>query len=226
MVGTPRAGVTMAETGREAPKREGHSGLTSRSDSMDTHSRVTFRRFARGDVETVRDLLWRVWTDAYTDILGPAGVEKHCANLHTRYRLRELARPRDTHCNLVAELDGRVIAFASAILHWNGVVDIYEVYVDTPYQGMGLGTRLIQAAFHRFPGARSWRIEVLAQNTAAIALYERLGFTRSGARPDWHQADITVLQMTRPGDPTKSYGAGYLLAVQARAALQWFFSLA
>lgn len=216
----------MADDGSNAPGGETFAGALPQADHGGIATRATFRAFRRDDVDAVRALLWRVWEAAYTPILGAKGVEQHCANLHTRGRLRELARRRDTHCNLVAEVDGRIIAFASAILSWNGAVDIYELYVDVPYQGMGIGTRLLAAAFSRFPGARSWRIEVLAQNTAAIALYERHGFSRTGSRPDWYQSDILVLRMSRPGDPAKRYTARQVLALHVRSLLQSFSSLA
>ncbi|MFM9942997.1 MAG: N-acetyltransferase family protein [Hyphomicrobiaceae bacterium] len=201
----------------DAQNADGAVALQRRADVA---ARVTFRRFEPRDIEAVRRLLWRVWSDAYTPILGAEGVERHCTQLHTKARLAAIARDTDVNCSLVADLDGDIIAFASALLHWTGAVDIYEVYVDMPYQGLGLGTRLLEAAFYRFPGAHRWRIEVLADNTAAIALYERLGFRRTGSRPDWFQPEITVLQLARPNTSGARYGVAAMLTIQLRSLAQ------
>jgi [ribosomal protein S18]-alanine N-acetyltransferase len=57
---------------------------------------------------------------------------------------------------------------------------IQNIGVHPDYRGLGLGTQLIQAAIQGFlnSGCRRVHLEVTAQNTAAIRLYERLGFRR------------------------------------------------
>lgn len=210
----------MSDAGNSGSDRDGEIETGAGRARGDVVARVKFRPLARGDVEAVRALLWRVWMQAYAPILGVDGVERHCATLHTKRRLNAIARNHDANCTLVAEYDGEIIAFASAVLQWHGAVDIYEVYVDRPYQGLGLGTRLIEAAFYRFPGARTWRIEVLARNTQAVALYERMGFCRTGSRPDWYQSEIEVLQLARGNSAGNRYGAVALVAIHLRGLAQ------
>jgi ribosomal protein S18 acetylase RimI-like enzyme len=57
---------------------------------------------------------------------------------------------------------------------------IQNIGVHPDFRGLGLGTALIDAAVEgfRLAGCRSVHLEVTVQNTAAIRLYERLGFRR------------------------------------------------
>lgn len=57
---------------------------------------------------------------------------------------------------------------------------IQNIGVHPDFRGLGLGTVLIDAALRGFQlvGCKSVYLEVTVQNTAAIRLYERIGFRR------------------------------------------------
>ena len=57
---------------------------------------------------------------------------------------------------------------------------IQNIGVHPSFRGIGLGTALIEAALSgfRLAGCRRAHLEVTVQNSAAIRLYERLGFRR------------------------------------------------
>lgn len=53
---------------------------------------------------------------------------------------------------------------------------IEELYIRKAYRGHGLGTKFFSSVRKEFPTARL-RLEVEPENTGAVALYKRLGFT-------------------------------------------------
>lgn len=53
---------------------------------------------------------------------------------------------------------------------------IKELYIRKAYRGHGLGTKFLSSVREEFPSARL-RLEVEPENTGAVALYKRLGFT-------------------------------------------------
>ncbi|WP_058834985.1 GNAT family N-acetyltransferase [Luteimonas abyssi] len=71
----------------------------------------------------------------------------------------------------------------------------------------GIGTQLLQAAIdtaERWHGVRRLELEVYADNTAAIALYERHGFAREGlacgyALRDGVYVDVVLMARLAPG---------------------------
>ena len=70
------------------------------------------------------------------------------------------------------------------------------------WRGHGLGRRLLQIALDQADALRFSRVEldVVTDNTAAIALYERMGFVREGVKAGaWRLNDVTrdILQMAR-----------------------------
>ncbi|MBB5193501.1 ribosomal-protein-alanine N-acetyltransferase [Silvimonas terrae] len=93
----------------------------------------------------------------------------------------------ENHTCLVLEDDGEIIAFAIASL----VLDEAElllIAVAPWLQGQGLGRKILQALIDqlRQRGAAQMFLEVREGNTAARALYEKLGGSVSGRRKGYY----------------------------------------
>ncbi|MDF2538995.1 MAG: hypothetical protein K0S76_2016 [Herbinix sp.] len=88
---------------------------------------------------------------------------------------------------LVVEINNEIVAYCG---YWGiaGEGDIYNVAVKQEYRGQQIGyhmlTELIQHGISK--GIASYTLEVRASNTAAIRLYERLGFQNAGIRKDFY----------------------------------------
>ncbi|GHH80258.1 GNAT family N-acetyltransferase [Promicromonospora soli] len=79
--------------------------------------------------------------------------------------------------------DGRLVAMAGERLRPAGWTEISAVATDERYRGQGLAARLVLDVVHHVhqpgvdkPGARAM-LHAAADNTGAIRLYEKLGFT-------------------------------------------------
>ena len=57
------------------------------------------------------------------------------------------------------------------------VVWIEELYLLPSYRSLGLGRAFFQFVHERFPNAARLRLEVEKDNTRAISLYEKMGFS-------------------------------------------------
>jgi ribosomal protein S18 acetylase RimI-like enzyme len=93
--------------------------------------------------------------------------------------------PPEAH--LVAELNGSVVGYirikAPTHLPENAhVMQVQGLAVHPSARRRGIAAMLLTAAVQRTRerGARKLTLRVLSTNTGAIALYERLGFTREG----------------------------------------------
>ncbi|WP_305783368.1 GNAT family N-acetyltransferase [Symbioplanes lichenis] len=115
---------------------------------------------------------------------APGSVELGAADVPEMLDLRERTRPGPLLARTVElggyrgfRRDGVLAAMAGRRMHVPGWVEISAVCTDPAFRGEGLATRLIAAVTDgiRADGERPF-LHVAGDNTAAIRLYERLGF--------------------------------------------------
>lgn len=90
-----------------------------------------------------------------------------------------------------------------SLYHISGEVEILNIAVLPPYRRQGNGIRLLRYALQRMEkkGMQRVVLEVRESNTAARALYARLGFVCVGLRKGYYAdtgEDALVLALIRP----------------------------
>ena len=103
---------------------------------------------------------------------------------------------------LLHERDGRLAAFCWTKLHEpddstpERLGEIYVIGVDPDFQGLGLGGQLTLAGLEAIVarGVETAMLYVDSDNTAAVAMYERLGFTL-------HRTDMAFTAEVPPANP-------------------------
>ena len=115
------------------------------------------------------------------------GIAEGIATFETEPRTAErsaaqLADKGDRYPTVVAEREGRVIAWASAGAYRNrpayaGVAE-HSVYVARGARGTGAGRAALEALCRAYAGRGFWKIvsRIFPENTASLALHERCGF--------------------------------------------------
>ncbi|MDO5627210.1 MAG: ribosomal protein S18-alanine N-acetyltransferase [Mobilicoccus sp.] len=99
--------------------------------------------------------------------------------------------------------DGDVLGYAG-LDHGGEVADIMTIAVAPHARGRGLGRVLLDALFDaaRRGGESHVMLEVRADNSAALALYEQAGFVTLTTRPRYYQpgdVDAHVMRLTLEG---------------------------
>ncbi len=111
---------------------------------------------------------------------------------------QELAQP--TRRYLVA-LDGESVVGYAGVFLSPPDADIQTVAVRPDRQGEGIARRLLEdlLAVVEDEGTTHTLLEVRADNAAALALYERLGFRRISTRPHYYSdgTDALILRRAR-----------------------------
>jgi ribosomal-protein-alanine N-acetyltransferase len=95
---------------------------------------------------------------------------------------------------LVLEESGDVVG-QIGIRHVLGELHITTIAVKPEYRRRGYARDLIGAALDSYPNASHVHLEVRPTNVEAIALYESLGFRKTGRRPRYY-GDEDALLMT------------------------------
>jgi [ribosomal protein S18]-alanine N-acetyltransferase len=88
---------------------------------------------------------------------------------------------------LVARVDGRIAGYSIACTTRHGA-EIASLAVRPQYRQKGIATALLRGTLRKLrrSGARAVWLMVRRQNEAAIRLYRKLGFVRSGTVPNYY----------------------------------------
>lgn len=89
---------------------------------------------------------------------------------------------------LVAELDGQVVGYIGS-QSVPPESDVMNVAVSPAFRRQGIAEKLVLTLCEALAkaGNTSLTLEVRATNAPAIALYEKLGFTQVGRRPNYYR---------------------------------------
>lgn len=92
---------------------------------------------------------------------------------------------------LVAEEEGNVVGYAG-LLKILDEGNITNIVIEEEYRGRGLGKELTEALLKegRLCGLHAFTLEVRAGNTAAIHVYESLGFVQEGVRKHFYERPV------------------------------------
>jgi len=100
----------------------------------------------------------------------------------------EWDRSHRKDCRLIATVDGQTAGWAAlqAVSHravYAGVAEV-SVYVAGRWQGMGVGTTLLEALVKASEHAGIWTLQasIFPENQASVALHKRMGFRIVGTR--------------------------------------------
>ncbi len=80
--------------------------------------------------------------------------------------------------------------------------EILTLAVARPRQGMGRALMLTGMAKAQAAGASTIHLEVAADNTPALKLYEALGFTQTGRRKSYYPNGRDALLLAKPLTPS------------------------
>jgi GNAT superfamily N-acetyltransferase len=103
---------------------------------------------------------------------------------------------------LAAELEGEIVGTAAGIASDDGSAALISMWVAPHARGQGIGARLVNAVLDwaKGEGYTSVSLWVTDGNAVAERLYERCGFTRTGA-----------VQPVHPGEARAEYEMSKLL---------------
>lgn len=115
------------------------------------------------------------------------GIEERIATFETDLRstgqMREQLEDKgERYPTVVVELEDKVVAWASASPYrdrpcYSGVAE-HSVYVEQSARGSGAGRAVLRALFKAYAERGYWKLvaRIFPENTASLALHERMGF--------------------------------------------------
>lgn len=136
------------------------------------------------DFELVREL-FREYVKTPGVAVCAVGFEDELRRLETFYDVILLA------------LDGGAAVGCGALRTLEpGVGELKRVYVKPEARGLGVGRALTAALLENARGIRIIRLDTMPSMSAAIHVYESLGFRRTGPYADSHPAEAVCYDVT------------------------------
>ena len=122
-----------------------------------------------------------------THVSAVAELEKLCFSAPWSERSIASELQNEYSLWLVEERDGVAVAYVGS-QSCPPEADVMNVAVAPAFRRQGVGEGLMVALMDslRAKGMESLTLEVRASNSPAIALYDRLGFTEVGRRPNYY----------------------------------------
>ena len=122
-----------------------------------------------------------------THVSAVAELEKLCFSAPWSERSIASELTNEYSLWLVEERDGVAVAYVGS-QSCPPEADVMNVAVAPAFRRQGIGEGLMVALMDtlRDKGMESLTLEVRASNSPAIALYDRLGFTEVGRRPNYY----------------------------------------
>jgi ribosomal protein S18 acetylase RimI-like enzyme len=163
----------------------------------------TVRQLTDADRPAFRALRLTALTVSPNEFMMTAEEERQVPRLRIEAALE---RPSRANLFLGAFEDNRLIAIAGLVCDdlrkTKHAGSVTSLFVHPDQRRRGIGRRLLENLLAEAvrAGLRSVRLEVVAENKAAIALYESLGFTAYGREPGAYRLgarEWDLLLMTR-----------------------------
>lgn len=148
---------------------------------------IRIRPAQPGDANAVARVQVETWQDAYVGILPDRVLLELRAVRSTGQWSNAIAKNLNAELFQVADWNGTVVGFCqggvrrqdiAAIGDEAGeIAEIYVLYVDPSFQGLGVGTALMGRVVHGLSKASfgALVLTVLSENRGGIAFYEQLG---------------------------------------------------
>ena len=129
------------------------------------------------DLETIRELAYKIWPDAYQEILGKAQLNYMLDKIYSLSSLQNQFATLKHQFIMVVE-DDTPIGFASFSAHEDGkVFHLHKIYVLPAEQGKNVGKQVLDyiVSATKTGGATSLQVNVNRFNKA-LHFYEKQGF--------------------------------------------------
>jgi len=126
------------------------------------------------------------WQTTYKGLMPDEAIAARPVTVREKQVKHVLSNPENDTMMLVAEVDSKVVGFASGgkPQYPNVVCDseLYAIYLVEEAQGQGIGKALVRAFAKKLQAAgfKSMMLWVLAKNTSSRGFYETLGGVRGG----------------------------------------------
>ena len=127
------------------------------------------------DIPKIQTLLDEVWKATYGPFYPSEKLKKLAAVFHNTERLTEQINNTDI-CFIVAKIKDNEIVGVITAYQKNENIDAGRLYIQTDFQGKGIGSDLLKQAISYYPSAKIIQVGVDIKNDVGRTWYMKKGF--------------------------------------------------
>lgn len=171
---------------------------------------VIIEKAAPEDAETICDIRDRAWLKAYPNAelgittedirIKAQGQNGEFVPRRIEWYKKQFANNENNNPTYVAKVDGVVTGYIELWIDEKGH-QTFSIYIAPEYQGVGLGTKLMNKMLSVYRRKNDIYLEVVSYNQNAIDFYERFGFVKTDNtvpidknKPDYIK-DLPLIEM-------------------------------
>jgi RimJ/RimL family protein N-acetyltransferase len=126
------------------------------------------------DIPRVQYVAKTSWHATYQGIIPRHIQDSFLQNAYSRDSMKR--RLKHSHI-FVAEMDMEIVGFANfSMVDQDGKAELGAIYLLPEFQGIGIGTALLNEGLKKLPGIRKIHLRVEKHNVRAKRFYESKGF--------------------------------------------------
>ncbi len=150
------------------------------------------------EVQEIKQVLSETWIDTYGPFLPLEVIQKITSLWHSPETLGAEIKNERVFFNVARNEQGEIVGLLTAGRPSEDTVVIGRLYVLPGHQRQGIGGKLLDACTAAFPGVRTLRLEVEAQNEKGMAFYRKLGFRENSRKvEELEEMSLTVVEMEK-----------------------------
>lgn len=138
---------------------------------------ITYRKAERKDAKRIADLAESIWTEYYSELIGPQQVRYMLENFQSENVIRWQIE-KQGYVYFLAEENGVPIAYSAFLWETDGSLFLSKIYIEKSHRRKGYAKAMLDFALSAFetPQNLSLWLTVNKRNEASIAAYQKLGF--------------------------------------------------
>ncbi|WLR42417.1 GNAT family N-acetyltransferase [Bacillus carboniphilus] len=132
------------------------------------------REMNENDIKQVQSVAKISWHDTYEGMI-PTHIQENF--LKNAYNDKSMIQRMERSHLYIAEIDQKIIGFANfSPVKEKGVVELFAIYLLPDFQGLGVGTALLDEGIKRLNGVKKIYINVEKDNQKGKNFYLSKGF--------------------------------------------------
>ena len=150
------------------------------------------------EVHEIKQVLSETWIDTYGPFLPVEVIQKVTSLWHSPETLAAEIENERVFFHVAKDEHGAIVGLLTAGRPTDDIISIGRLYVLPGSQRQGIGGMLLNACVAAFPGVRTLRLEVEAQNQKGMAFYRKQGFREiSRKEEELEGISLTVVEMDK-----------------------------